>query len=123
MSNRIYSINSLIKRELGRIFLSEVDFPAGILVTITRVETSPDLSQAKVYVSLYKLSGKKEDFEARRKEVFNILKRKIYDIQQKLNKRLQMKIVPRIKFVKEEKTESAERIERLLRKIKEEGGL
>ena len=39
MSNRIQRVNSLIKDELGKILLREVDFPKDVLVTITGVET------------------------------------------------------------------------------------
>lgn len=113
MSNRILQINELIQKELGQIILREVEFPKNTLVTITRVETSPDLSQAKAYVSC--LPDNQSD------RILYILKRQGYHIQHKLNKRLETKIIPRIRFVKELKTMQAGRIEQILDKIKKKG--
>ena len=110
MSNRILQVNELIQKELGQIILREIEFPKNTLVTITRVETSPDLSQAKVYISCLP--------ENRGDRILQVLKRQGYHIQHKLNKRLETKIIPRIKFVKELKTVQAGRIEQILDKIK-----
>jgi len=51
MSYRILKVNKLIKKELSEAILKEFDLPEGILLTITRVETSSDLSQARAYFS------------------------------------------------------------------------
>jgi len=123
MSNRIKRVNSLIKNELSQILLKEIDFPKDVLVTITRVETSVDLNQAKVYISVIlasialqnKAGGSGEQVD----KILRILDRRIYDIQQALNKRLRMRPIPRIKFEKEGKTKEAARVEELLEEIKE----
>ncbi len=112
MSNRIQRVNSLIKNELSQILLKEIDFPKDILVTITWVEVSRNLNQAKVYISVIP----KEQFD----RIFKVLNKGIYNLQQKLNKRLKMRPIPRIKFVKEEKVVEAARIEELLEEIKNE---
>ena len=110
MSNRILRVNELIQKELGQIILREIEFPKNTLVTITRVETSPDLNQAKVYVSC--LPDNQGD------RMLQVLKRQGYHIQHKLNKRLETKIIPRIRFIKELKTMQDGRIEQILAKIK-----
>ncbi len=110
MSNRILRVNELIQKELGQIILREIEFPKNTLVTITRVETSPDLSQSKVYVSC--LPDNQGD------RILQILKRQSYYIQHKFNKKLETKIIPRIRFVKELKTMQAGKIEQILDKIK-----
>ena len=110
MSNRILRINELIQKELGQIILREIEFPKNTLVTITRVETSPDLSQVKVYISC--LPENQSD------RVLWVLKRQGYHIQHKLNKRLETKIIPRIRFVKELKTMQAGKVEEILEKLK-----
>lgn len=115
MSNRIQRVNQLIKKELSEIILKEVDFPRNILVTITRVETSIDLNQTKVYVSCLP--------EKENKRVFQILNKLIYTLQQELNKRLNMRPVPRIIFVKDKDIKKIARIEELLEKSKKEKGL
>lgn len=115
MSNRIPRVNVLIKKELSQILLKEFDFPKDVLVTITRVETSVDLNEAKIYVAV--INDEESD------KIFEILDRKIYDIQQVLNRRLKMRPIPKIEFRKEEKTKTAARIEELLDEFeKDENG-
>ena len=106
---RVQRVNQLIKKELSQIILKEVNFPPDVLVTVTRVETSRNLIQAKVYISVMP--------ENETANVLQILDNLIYDLQQQLNKRLKMRPIPRIIFVKEKKTEEAGRIEELLEKI------
>lgn len=113
MSNRIQRVNALIARELSQILLAEVDFPKGVLVTITQVETSANLKEVKVYVSVMPNS--------KASRISEILNKIIYGIQQSLNKRLIMRPIPRIRFEIEQKTEEAARIEELLEKVKNEG--
>ncbi len=112
MSIRIQEINSLIKKELNKIILKEFDFPRSVLVTIIKVDTVIDLSKTNVYVSV--IPSYKKD------KILIVLSNNIYKIQQKLNKRLRMRIVPKIVFNKETGTEKASRIEKLLEKIKKE---
>ena len=109
MSKRILQVNQLIQKEISQILLREVDFPEDVLVTVTRVETSVDLKQAKVYISTLP--------ENKILNVLKILNRSIYFIQQKLNKRLSIRPIPRIQFVAEIKTAEAGRIEEILEKI------
>jgi len=110
MSDRIPRVNSLLQEEIGTILLQEIHFPDNVLVTITRVEASPNLQQAKVYISVLP--------EEQGEEVLQILKKDIYDIQQQINKRLDMRPVPRIIFVQEKQVKGAARVEELLEEIK-----
>ena len=110
MSNRISRVNHLIQQELSQIILRELDFSSDILITLTRVETSSNLFQTKVYISVLP--------EDEIKRVFQVLNQQIYGLQQKLNRRLKMRPVPRIKFIEEKKTVEASRIEEILEGIK-----
>jgi len=112
MSNRLPRLNSLIKEELAKIFLKEVDFPIGVLVTLTRVEATPNLIEAKVYVSVF--PDEKAD------KIIETLNKGIYSIQQKINKLLKMRPVPKIRFVKEKQIAEAAKIEGILEKLKNE---
>jgi ribosome-binding factor A len=113
MSKRIEQVNELIRRELGKIILREIEFPEGAMVTLTRVETSVDLGQSKVYVSCLP--------EGKTVFAIAILNRNIYDIQQALNKRLKMKMIPRLFFAREKDTAKAGKIEELLERLKNKG--
>jgi ribosome-binding factor A len=110
MTKRIERINQLIKKDLSQIILREVDFPAHILVTLTRVDTSPNLIESKVFLSVMP--------EGQTARILNILNYQIYHLQQFLNKRLKMRPIPKIRFYQEKETQKAGRIEEILEKIK-----
>lgn len=112
MTERIPQVNELLQQELGTILLREFDVPENTLVTLTRVDTAPNLQQAKIYISVMP--------EEKAKEVLKLLKKEVYEMQQLLNKRLNMRPVPRIEWVLETKTAEAQEIEEILDKIKEE---
>lgn len=84
----------------------------GILVTLTRVETSVNLSQSKVYVSV--LPETKAEF------VLRVLDHRIYTLQQLLNRRLNMRPMPKIRFIREMETVEAGKIEEVLEELKKE---
>ncbi len=116
MSKRIQRVNQLIKKELSQIILKEIDWeeggwrPSDVLVTVTRVETTSNLIESKVYVSVMP--------EEKTSKVFQILNREVYELQQKLNQRLRMRPIPRIKFIEEKETKEAGKIEEILEKVK-----
>lgn len=107
---RIPRVNQLLQKEIAEILLQEFDLPDGVLITVTRVDASGNLQEAKVYISVMP--------EARNEEVMLGLKREIFGIQQALNKRLAMRPVPRIRWAVETKTSEAQRIEELLWEVK-----
>ena len=111
-SRRVKRVNQLIRNETSQIILREVPVSKDSLVTITRVECSPDLKNARVFVGI--IPSEKGGV------ILSLLNRKIYFIQQALNKKLKMKTVPKIVFVEEKKTEEAARIERILETLKRE---
>lgn len=112
MTTRTRKVSEVIRREVGDFLNRErLDGISGLL-TITAVETSPDLRHAKVYFSVV---GQQES------EVLEILRRNLYEIQGILNRKLEMKIVPRINFFPDTSGEYAEHIRRLLSEIKPDG--
>ena len=112
MSKRLQRVNALIKEELGQIILREIEFPKDTLVTITRAETKPNLSESAVFISALP--------EENEKKVLDILERSIYFLQQKINNRLRMRPIPKIRFLGEKKTGEAGRIEKILEQLKKE---
>jgi len=111
MSHRIAQINELIRQELSILFLTEVEFPKGCLVTIMRVETSKDLHYAKVWLSIMPVYYTKK--------ILDILKANVGHLQFLLNKKLTMKPLPRLYFAVDETEKKAAEIEELLDRIKE----
>ena len=72
-------IRRLIQKELIDIFLREArNLFGGGMITVTHVRVSPDLSVAKVYLSLLGVQDKKKFFETTEDRTFDI-KKKLYD--------------------------------------------
>jgi len=114
MSQRIARVNELIKRELSQIIVREIEPPEGSLITITRVETSRDLAEAKVWISIFPIT--------KANELLKILLRRAGYLQKFLNKKLIMKSVPGIKFLLDRSEVRASQVESILNKIEEGGG-
>jgi len=95
---------------LSQIILREIEFPQDVLVTITRVEISANLIEGNIWISVLP--------EEKLKRILEILNKNIYFLQQKLNKRLKMRPIPRIRFLEEKKTAEAGKIEELLEELK-----
>lgn len=109
-SRRLEKLNSLIRGELASIIKREIDFPDNVLVTITQCQTSADVRFAKVKISVI---PKEKSFS-----ILKILERKIFYLQQILNKRLHLRYVPKIKFEIDKSEELIERIEEISRRLK-----
>ena len=99
-----------MKKEVAQIILREVDFPPGVLVTVTRVESSDNLIQAKVFISVFP--------EDKISQVIKILRDQVFSLQQILNRKLKMRPVPQIIFIGEKLTAEADRIEKILEGLK-----
>ena len=93
MADRAIRVNQLIRKELSQIILREVEFPSDTLVTLTRVETSSNMIESKIYISCLP--------ETQKEKVLSILKSVIWHLQQLLNKRLRMRPIPKIIFLEE----------------------
>jgi len=87
---RIEKVNELLRQEIGKIFIEELEFKPGVIVTVINVETSDSLESAVVWISIFP--------EDQAESVLNFLTKKAGDIQSILNKRLKLRFVPRIGF-------------------------
>jgi ribosome-binding factor A len=115
MSNRIDKVNSLLEHEVGKILLKDFAFSPEILVTLTRVDTTANMIEAKAYISVFP--------EAKVGGIINALNKSVYDIQYKINRTLKMRPIPKIRFVKETEVAHAAKIEELLVKARESDGV
>lgn len=99
-----------IRAELGWLLAREVHDPGVGFVTITRVQVSPDLQQARVY---YTALG---DDLARRSSA-RALERAAPFLRRHIGSRLRLRRVPELKFLFDESVAGQDRIEQLLRDI------
>jgi ribosome-binding factor A len=92
MSRRTERVNDLIRDELSDLLLREVRDPRlGVLMSITRVEVTPDLMNARVYVSI--MGTPSEQAEATR-----ALNAAASFFHRELKQRLQIRRVPFLVF-------------------------
>ena len=111
-AERAQKFNELIKKELGKIIFNFLDVKPGVLVTITQVLTNPNLFTSDIYISVYPSN------EA--KKILDNLNRSIYQIQQLLNRKLEVRPVPKIRFIYDKSPEEASKIEQIIEDIKYE---
>lgn len=109
-SYRIEKVNELIKQQIAEIISRELEFGKDILVTVLAAKTSRDLLNSKIVVSVFP--------ENKSTSILEILKKNVYNIQQILNRRLNMRPVPKIRFEISSQVAEADRIEKLIKETK-----
>tara|TARA_R110002050_G_scaffold41242_1_gene100024 strand:- start:12207 stop:12545 length:339 start_codon:yes stop_codon:yes gene_type:complete len=103
-------VSELLRRELSTIIQrNEGEILRGKMTTVTTVRISPDLSFAKVYVSIFPTENLKEDV--------SVWKEHVSQIRFQLGKsiRHQLRIVPEIAFYGDDSLDYAEEIDQLLK--------
>jgi ribosome-binding factor A len=110
MSLRLAKVNQLIKQEVSKLLQREIGCELG-LVTVMDVETTSDLKQAKIWISVFD--------KDKLNQVRKILEEITPEIQKILNKKLTFKYVPKIIFEIDHSQEHVQRIDKLLKEIKE----
>jgi len=110
-SERIRKLNDLLRDEVGKILLHELRLSEGVFVTVLGANISPTLEHAAVHISVIP--------ESKEKDILKMLKHRIFDIQQMLNKHLNMRPVPKIRFEIDATEKRASHIEEILQKDKE----
>lgn len=112
MSERIPKINDFIRDNISEILNKELPFKKGVFVSVIKVSTTKDLEETKVLVSIFP--------ESERAYVMATLKKEIYRIQGALNKRLQIRRMPRIEFILDKTQENVDKLETVFKQIAEE---
>lgn len=109
-SRRIEKINKLLTQEVAKLFLTEIDFPEGVFVTVGSIDTSPDLKYADVLVAIIP--------DSKTGTALSLIRKKIYKIQKAIDRRLQMRPVPKLRF--SPTAIEPDRISELFKQIREE---
>lgn len=90
MSRRMEKVNMEIRKQLSDIIYSEIDNPHIGMLSITRVMTSSDLRESRVYISLLE--------DKNREEVVDTLNKMAHFLRKKLSMRLRLKTLPQLIF-------------------------
>src|SRR5438128_1001485 len=100
-----------VRSELAILLAREVRDPGIGFVTMTRVQVTPDLQQARVYYTA--LGDEKE-----RRSTARALERAVPFLRRQIGSRLRLKRVPELQFVYDESIAGQDRIEQLLNEIR-----
>lgn len=110
-STRQIKVAKLIQKELAAVFQKKSRaLTNGALITITGVNMSPDLSVAKVYLSMYPVKDKNA--------FLNAIKAQAKELRLELGNKVknQLRIVPELVFYIDDSLDQVEKIEQLLKK-------
>ncbi len=108
-TTRQNKIARLLQKELGDIFLLQTKSMHGVLVSVSAVRISPDMSIARVYISIFP-SEKGEELI---KNINANMKSIRYELGTRV--RFQLRIIPELKFFLDDSLDYLERIDELLK--------
>ena len=107
---RQHRISRLLQKELASIFQTQTRLMHGVLVSVTNVKVSPDLSICTAYLSIFP-SVKGEDLL---KNINANEKTIRYELGQRI--RNQVRIIPELRFFIDDSLDYLEHIDELLKK-------
>lgn len=112
MSLRMEKVNSELRKQIMEIIQQEVDDPNIGILSITRVDTTADLQESKVYFSLLD--------ENQYERVQHILDAMNKFIRATLGKRVRIKILPQLRFIPDDTIRYSVDINARIEEIKKE---
>ncbi len=115
MRQRLERVNQLIRDEISDILRRDIHDPLIGFVTITEVEVSPDLHFAKVFFSVL------GDEEQVKQSTKGLLRARKY-INARIAERIDLRYIPKLRFVLDDTAARAQQMERLLHDEHEEFG-
>ena len=109
-STRQKKVARLIQKEVADIFLHKgSEYAHGKMISITKVRVSPDLSYAKIYISIFP--------SANHDEILHVIQDHSHKIRFDLGHKVrsQLRIVPEIAFFIDDSLDYIEKIDQLLK--------
>ena len=110
MTRRTRQVGEFLREELTDIIRREVKDPRIGFMSVTRVDVTPDLRHAAVYISVLGTDDERE-------ETLKALRSASGFIRHHLKPRLRMRQIPELEFRDDRSMEHAEQIARTLREI------
>ncbi|EKY00014.1 MAG: 30S ribosome-binding factor RbfA [Prevotella sp.] len=103
-------IARLLQKELSLIFQSQTRLMHGVMISVTRVRVSPDLSICTAYLSVFP--------SERSTELLNNIESNLKTIRYELGTRIhnQLRIIPELRFFIDDSLDYIDRIDELLKK-------
>jgi ribosome-binding factor A len=110
MTQRTDRIDQLLRQEIGEILARDLQDPRIGFVTITDVETAPDLSTARVWVSVI---GQPEE----REQTLKALRRALPFVRHELGSRVRLRRIPELHLREDDTAQRGTRVLRLLAEL------
>jgi len=114
MQHRQEKINWEIKRVIAEILTEVKDPRLGKMISVTDVEATNDLKQAKVFVSVL-------GDEKMKQEAMDVLKTSAGFIRHELGEKMELHTLPDLIFALDESIDNGARIDEILNEIKSKG--
>jgi ribosome-binding factor A len=114
MTRRAERVSTLIRQEICELLLEHINDPRlNGLISVTEVSTSPDLKNARIYISVL---GDDETT----KEAMKGFRSATGFFRKELSRRLQLRYVPELNFELDKSIERGARILNIINKVTEE---
>lgn len=108
-TTRQNKISRLLQKELSDIFLLQAKSMPGMLISVSAVRISPDLSVARAYLSIFPSEKAEETI----KNINGNMKSIRYELGTRV--RHQLRIIPELKFFVDDSLDYLEKIDELLK--------
>ena len=108
-NNRLQRINRLIQKELGDLLLIEARKMPGVIISVSSVRVTADLSIAHAYLSVFPSN--------RSKELVDNINENVKAVRYDLGKRMrnQLRIIPELNFHVDDSLDYMENIDNILK--------
>ena len=108
-TTRQQKISRLIQKELGDIFQKQTQAMHGVLVSVSAVRISPDMSVCRAYLSVFP--------SERSQEIVDNVNNNMRELRYELGTRVrhQLRIIPELKFFIDDSLDYIEHIDELLK--------
>ena len=113
-TSRMPRVNELLRREIADIVEKNYASSFKCLVTVSEVKASPDLREAKVFISVF--GGKAQD----KHKAFLLLNEKRGEIQRHISKDVILKYTPVLHFFNDERMEKADKVLQIISELEVE---
>ena len=110
MTQRTEKIDELLRQEIGQALEREVTDPRIGFVTVTDVETAPDLSRARVWVSII-------GTDAERKQTLSALRGAMPFIRRGLGSKIRLRRIPELDVRLDESIERGTRVLQIINEL------
>ena len=110
---RVTRLNALLKREIADLLETRMEHHANSLVSVTDVEMSPDLRQARIYISyMGPIEG--------RHNLLDWLRKNRSDLQDRISRHVKIKYTPVLEFHLDDSMEKGSHVLSIIEELEHE---